>query len=131
MDKERLDELELMLLKFVMEHGTPYTTIHYSAERGLKVYEDEKARKERNAMWKGDDEKPKYKLGDMLQNKTFPAWVCVIVDSHEFTNRFSEHFLKIKYISGADDGIVEYQNLRDLNEHYTLIGNVLDKGAKK
>lgn len=56
MDKERLDELEMMLLKFVMEHGTPYTTIHYSAERGLKVYEDDEAREEWNALWKEDTE---------------------------------------------------------------------------
>lgn len=56
MNKENLDELELMLLNFVMEHGTPYTTIHYSAERGLKVYEDDKARKEWGALWKEDTE---------------------------------------------------------------------------
>lgn len=56
MDKERLDELESMLLKFVMEHGTPYTTIHYSAERGLKVYEDDKAREEWAELWKKDTE---------------------------------------------------------------------------
>jgi hypothetical protein len=54
MDKERLDELEMMLLKFVMEHGTPYTTIHYSAERGLNVYEGEKARKEWESLRKED-----------------------------------------------------------------------------
>lgn len=56
MDKERLDELESMLLQFVMEHGTPYTTIHYSAERGLKVYEDDKAREEWAALRKEDAE---------------------------------------------------------------------------
>lgn len=56
MDKERLDELEMMLLKFVMEHGTPYTTIHYSSESGLKVYEDDKAREEWDALWKEDTE---------------------------------------------------------------------------
>ena len=56
MDKKLLDKLEMMLLKFVMEHGTPYTTIHYSAERGLKVYEDDEAREERNKLWEEDTE---------------------------------------------------------------------------
>lgn len=55
MDKERLDELELMLLNFVMEHGTPYTTIHYSSESGLTVYEDEKARAQWDALWEEEE----------------------------------------------------------------------------
>ena len=59
MDKERLDELELMLLNFVMDYGTPYTTIHYSSESGLNVYEDENARKQWDALWKEEEESEK------------------------------------------------------------------------
>ena len=123
MDKECLDELEMILLKFVMEHGTPYTTIHYSAERGLKVYEDDKAREEWNALWKGDDEKPKYRLGDMLQSKINNDWVEVIVEIAGRNN------YKTRYISGAFDGIVSLicGTKIELDRYYTLIGNVLTK----
>lgn len=121
MDKKLLDELELMLLNFVMEHGTPYTTIHYSAERGLKVYEDEKAREEWNALWK--EEPPKYRLGDMLQSKINEDWVEVIVEV------VSDGHYKTKYFSGAFDGLVShlYGTNIELDKHYTLIGNVLTK----
>ena len=121
MDKERLDELEMMLLQFVMEYGTPYTTIHYSAERGLKVYEDEKARKEWNALWK--EEPPKYRLGDMLQSKINNDWVEVIVEV------FSNEHYKTKYFSGAFDGMVShlYGAKIELDKYFTLIGNVLTK----
>lgn len=44
-----------MLLNFVMDYGTPYTTIHYSAESGLNVYEDEKARKQWDAVWEEEE----------------------------------------------------------------------------
>ena len=123
MDKEHLDELESMLLKFVMEHGTPYTTIHYSAERGLKVYEDEKAREEWNALLRGDNEKSKYSLGDMLRSKINNDWVEVIVEV------VSNGHYKTKYFSGAFDGMVShlYGAKIELDKYYTLIGNVLTK----
>lgn len=121
MDKERLDELESMLLRFVMEHGTPFTTIHYSAERGLKVYEDEKAREEWNALWK--EEPPKYRLGDMLRSKINEDWVEVIVEV------VSDGHYKTKYFLGAFDGLVShlYGTNIELDKYYTLTGNVLTK----
>lgn len=145
MDKA-LKELEQTLLKFVMEHGTPFTTITYSADIGLKIHEDEKARKEWQEAFPFHDEVVtdeqgkviairtvlnaevggeviSYGLGDILQSKLNKDWVEIII------SKTTDGYYKTRYIEGVFDGMVSVfmTNARAIERECVVIGNILER----